>query len=133
MLPKSLSLEKTKAPFIAGQRAKWQAVKAKHAAAIKAKKINFNKNLGGMLDKRKAPYVAVKAWRPGDSLLIARSHLTTIKSNSKDIEKAVAAYRKLIAGMGDPAEAELEAALDKITNDVVNVDKAFIATKSGTK
>ena len=60
-MPPSLKLEKVRPEFVAAQRGKWQTVKAKHASAIKAKKINFNKNLGGLLDKRKAPIATIQS------------------------------------------------------------------------
>jgi len=128
-MPKVVALDKITDSYLAAQRGKWQAVKTKHAAAIKAKKLNFNKNLGGMLDKRKAPYKAIRAWKKGDSLLVIRGHLNTIKANAKSIEAAVKAYQKLIVGLGDPAEKELRGALSTISADVVNVDKAYIDSK----
>jgi hypothetical protein len=118
---------------VAAQRGKWQAVKTKHAAAIKAKKINFNKNLGALLDKRKGLYKSIRAWKKGDSLLGVRANLSTLKANAKQIETIVKAYQKAITGLGDPAEKELRQALTKIQNEVVQVDIAFVAAKSKAK
>lgn len=118
---------------VAAQRGKWQAVKTKHAAALKAKKINFSKGLGGLLDKRKGLYKSIRAWKPGTPLLGVRANLSTLKSNAKQIETIVKAYEKAITGLGDPAEKELRQALGKIQREVVKVDLGFVESKSKAK
>jgi hypothetical protein len=129
MPPSVIDLNKQTQTYISSLRPKWKAAKTKHAAALKAKKIDFNKNLGDKLEKRKGHYKAIKAYKTGDSLLLIKGHLDALSSNGKEIVSVAKAYQKKIVGLGGEAETELNAVLSTLIKDAGEYDIAFVKTK----
>ncbi len=114
---------------VAALRAKWQGAKAKHAAALTAKKIAFSKGLGGMLDKRIGYYKTARAFKVGHSIVLARSNLNALKANGKTILATAKAYQGKIKGLGDPAEDELDDLLRIIARDAGQYDIDWVENK----
>ena len=128
-MPIVLDLTKQTQTYLGSLRPKWKAAKTKHAAALKAKKIDFKKNLGDKLEKRKGHYKAIKAYQQGDSLLLIKGHLDALKSNGKEIVTVAKAYQKKIVGLGGEAEEELNAVLATLIKDAGEYDINFVNGK----
>ena len=124
-----IDLDRIQPEYQAKIRGNWKGIKTKHAAALKAKKISFNEDLGRLLDKRMPLYKTVRNWKAGGSLAPVKAAFKSIGSNAKEIETVVKSYKLKIKGLGDPAEKELRAALDDILRDVVKVDNDYIKAK----
>lgn len=124
-----IDLTKITDAYITSLRTKWKETKTKHDAVLKAKKITFSKDLGPMLDKRLGYYQSIRKYKTGDSLLLVKSQLNTIKSNGKDIKAAAESYQTKIKGLGDPAEKELRAILTTIINDAGKFDIDYVDGK----
>jgi hypothetical protein len=128
-MPILIDLTKQTQTYLSSLHPKWKAAKTKHAAALKAKKIDFNKNLGAKLDKRKGHYKAIKAYKEGGSLLLIKSHLDALKTNGKEIVSVAKSYQKKIAGLGGEAEDELNAVLAALIKDAGEYDINFVNGK----
>ena len=122
-----VDLDRIQPDYLKSLRDRWKTVKAKHADALKAKKITFAKDLGPLLDKRPPLYKAIRAWKQGDSLLVIKSKYTAIVSNAKELKTTIASYQKKIVGLGDPAEEELNEVLTQLLRDAVKVDEDYTA------
>ncbi|MCC7361016.1 MAG: hypothetical protein IT317_16145 [Anaerolineales bacterium] len=117
-----IDLDRIEPGFLKAQRERWKTAKAKHAGALKAKKITFSKDLGPLLDKRPPLYKAIREWKGGGSLATVKAKYVAIKANAKEIETAIKAYQKQIKGLGGEAEKDLGALLSALLSDVVKVD-----------
>ena len=65
-----IDLDRIQHSYLISLRDRWKTAKAKHATALKAKKISFTKDLGPLLEKRPPLYKAIREWKAGDSLLL---------------------------------------------------------------
>jgi hypothetical protein len=128
-MPYTIELDKITDAYITSLRTKWKAAKTKHDAVLKTKKIAFAKDLGPMLEKRLNLYKTVKAYKTGDSVLILKANLNSIKTNGKDIKAAAESYQKKIVGLGDPAEKELHGVLGTIIKDAGDFDINYVNAK----
>jgi hypothetical protein len=128
-MPKVIELDKITETYLTSLRTKWKTAKTKHDAALKAKKITFSKDLGPMLEKRVGLYKTIKAYKTGDSLLLIKANLNTLKANGKDIKAAAESYQKKIVGLGDPAETELRGVLSTIIRDAGDFDINYVDVK----
>jgi hypothetical protein len=128
-MPIVIDLDKQTPTYLSSLHPKWKAAKTKHAAALKAKKIDFNKSLGAKIDKRKGHYKAIKAYKAGDSLLLIKGHLDALTANGKEIVSVAKAYQKKIVGLGGEAEKELDAVLASPIRGAGEYDIAFVKTK----
>ena len=124
-----IDLTKITDAYISSLPTKWKAAKTKHDAALKAKKITFSKSLGAKLDKRPAMYKTVKKYKTGDSLLLIKAQLNSIKANGKEIKTAAESYQTKIKGLGDPAEKELRGVLATIIADAGKFDIDYVDGK----
>ncbi len=124
-----IDLTKITDAYISSLPTKWKAAKTKHDAALKAKKITFNKSLGSKLDKRLAWYKSIRKYKAGDSLLLVKAQLNSMKSNGKEIKTVAEAYQAKIKGMGDPAEKELRSILNTIISDAGKYDMDYVDGK----
>lgn len=124
-----IDLDRIEPAYQKALRVKWKTVKDKHAAALKAKGVVFGQDLGPLLDKRPALYKAIRDWKPGGALATVKAKYKAINANAKEIERAVKAYQKKIKGLGNPAEAELGAALSALLSDAVQVDYDYSKLK----
>ena len=106
-------------------------VRPRHASICRGttKKITFSKDLGPMLEKRVGLYKTPKSFKTGDSVLILKANLNTLKANGKDIKAAAESYQKKIVGLGDPAEKELRAVLATTIIDAGDFDINYVDAK----
>ena len=121
-----VDLDRIQPAYQAAIHTKWKTLKTKHDGALKAKKIDFNKGLGRLLDKRLPLYKTVRDWKAGTSVSAVAASFKSIGTNAKEIETVMKAYKLKIVGLGNPAEKELREALDDILSDVVKVDNDYI-------
>ena len=128
-MPHVIDLTKNTDAYMTSLRTQWQEAKADYAATLEAKKITFSKGLGHMLDRRLALYKPIHAYRPGNSLLIIKGQLNSLKANGKAIKEAATAYQARIKGLGGPAEQELRTILDTIIKDAGQYDIDYVAYK----
>jgi hypothetical protein len=120
---------KTNETYMTKLHTDWTAAKNRHANEIEAKKVNFSKDLGPMLDKRHGLYRSVKNFKAGDSILIARSNLNTLKSNGKDIKAAADSYIRKVSVLSDEAEKDLAKVLRLISRDAGQYDIDYANNK----
>jgi hypothetical protein len=97
------------------RHAEWTALKKKHAAAIKAKKIVFDEKLGAALDKLSEHEAKLKKAETAGTLTTKdwQAHLALYAP----VDSLVTSYRAKIKGLGGPAESELGAALTHLADD----------------
>ena len=100
----------------------WSTLKTQHKAAIDAHKINFNKDLRGLLEKRRPLYKDASKMKKGDIVILMRAKINSIKSNGQEIKTVAQAYKTKIHGMGDPAEKALTSKLDWIITEAAEYD-----------
>ncbi len=97
------------------RRHEWKALKTRHAAAIKASKINFDAGLGPALDKFETLIKKVAAAGYGDTATL--QDLEKVSVAGLDAKKVADSYKTKAAGLTDPAKKELIAFLAEIDAD----------------
>ena len=106
----------------------WNDLKKAHAVVIKQANINFNKNLGKILDNRVTLWKAVHTAKDTldktntSQLAAYRAKLNALKSNAKAGVPIVAAYVTLVRKLN---VATTKHAFVPLERQLVNIDKAL--------
>src|SRR5262245_49154670 len=93
----------------------WSVLKKKHAAAIKASKIDFDAGLGGAVDKFENMIKKVAAAGYGDTA--TNADLEKVTQAGSSAAKVAREYKSKAAILKDPAKKELTAFLAAIESD----------------
>jgi predicted flap endonuclease-1-like 5' DNA nuclease len=106
------------------EHAKWKIAKGHYDADLKAHKVNFNQDLGALLDKRQQLYKqyddlthSMAAADMAKNAAKIKTVLTGLKDNGKALEKAADDYLTKIKGVGGVAEPALHELLTKYKHD----------------
>ncbi len=118
-----------KSPIVAklvksDRRKEWTALKAKHQAAIAAKKLDFNAKLGPALDKYQLAVAAVTKLFVAEKL--SQPAVQKALTAARPLEPIAQTYLGRVKGMGDPAEKELTAFLKAIVADCAGWEQVAV-------
>lgn len=97
------------------RRKEWKALKLKHAAAIKASKIDFDANLGKAVDAFETQ--VKKMATEGYGLKSTTQSWTTVGTAATKLVTVAKSYQGKLGGLADPAKKALTAFLEAVETD----------------
>ena len=97
------------------RRKEWKALKLKHAAALKASKVDFDANLGKALDAFETQ--VKKMATEGYGLKSTTQSWATVEAAGAKLVTVSTAYQAKLGGLADPAKKALKTFLEAVESD----------------